>query len=79
MGAEGAGVSRLVFRWVFLSATVGLLVLEFLAGLDSNENTEAWTEHIVRWLPDEVTYAAIAGLCVWLVLHFRKAYRQRSR
>lgn len=68
-------MSRKVWTVLFLGLTGGAIGMELVAGLDSNPNTVPWTELLSRYVPQPITFAAIAVLTAWLPIHFTKAYR----
>jgi hypothetical protein len=74
--------SRRVWTIVFLGmsrrAITGAAVgMELWAGLDSSPDTVPWTDLLTRYVPQPITFAALAVLTAWLPIHFTKAY-QRS-
>jgi hypothetical protein len=68
---------RSIWTLVFLTLTGGALGMELWAGLDSSPDTVPWTDLLARYVPQPITFTAIAILTAWLPLHFTKAY-QRS-
>lgn len=63
---------------LFLGATVVTIALELWASFDGNDETDPWTDLLVAYVPEEVTFAAIGALALWLPLHFWRRYRQRE-
>lgn len=67
------------FRWAFLAVTAVALGAELFASFDSSDATEPWTDLITTYVPEEVTFAAIGALVLWLPLHFWFRYRRRTQ
>lgn len=61
----------------FLGVTALAVGAELVAALDHNPDTVPWTDLIAQYVPQPVTFAAIAILCAWLPAHFAHAYRKR--
>lgn len=71
-------MKRKLWPWVFLGLTSVVVGLEVFASTDGNEDTVPWTDYIVAHIPEEVTFAAIGGLSLWLVVHFWRRYRRKG-
>jgi hypothetical protein len=63
----------------FLSATATVLAWELVASFDGDPETMPWTDMIVKYVPGEVTAAAIGALCLWLPVHFGLRYYRQGR
>lgn len=70
---------RAGWRWVFLGLTGFVVGMELVAGFDRSDDTEAWTDLIVAFVPGEVTALAVAGLSGWLVVHFGLRYWRKHQ
>lgn len=67
------------FRWAFLTITALAVGWELFASFDGSTDTEPWTNLIVEYVPDEVTFAAIGALVLWLPIHFMIRYRRKAK
>lgn len=70
---------RAGWRWVFLGLTGLVVGMELVAGFDQTDETEAWTDLIVAYIPGEVTALAIGGLSLWLIVHFAVRYWRKHK
>lgn len=70
---------RVLWRWLFLGVTVLAIVMELVAALDRNDQTEPWTELISTYVPSEVAMLVFGALVAWLPLHFFLAYRRNRK
>lgn len=70
--------TRSWWRTGFLGLTALVLSAEIWASVDGSPDTEPWTALIVRYVPGEVTAAAIGALSLWLIVHFWRRYRRRA-
>jgi hypothetical protein len=68
-----------VWITVFLAVTGVALVMECWASWDGDPSTTPWTDLIVTYVPGELTLAVIAGLVVWVPVHFWLRYRRKAR
>lgn len=68
------GTFKQVFTVVFLALTLGALIMEFGAGLDSSDSTVPWTDLISNYIPQPITLAALTLLSTWLPTHFLHHY-----
>ena len=70
-----------VVRWriAFLGLTLLLLGMEGWAAWDNNDDTEPWTDLIVKYVPGEVFALVFAGLFGWLIVHFGLRYWRKQR
>lgn len=64
---------------MFLGLTAVVLGMELFASFDGNTETEPWTGLIVDYVPDEVTFAAIGALILWLPIHFAIRYARKRK
>jgi hypothetical protein len=66
-------------RWItaFLSATLGVVLMELVAALDADGDTVPWTFLLVDHVPWPVWLAGSLTLSVWLPWHLINAYRER--
>lgn len=71
-------MKRNAWRIGFLAVTALAVMLELVASFDSDPETDPWTDLLVRYVPMEVTFAAIGALLLWLPLHFWLRYRRRA-
>lgn len=67
------------WRTAFLTATAAVIGMEVWASADGSDQTDPWTDLIVRHIPAEVTGLAIAGLAGWLALHFGVRYWRKHK
>ena len=67
--------------WVagFLGLTAVVVGAELWASFDGDPDTAPWTDLIVRYIPAEVTFAAIGALVLWLPIHFAIRYWRKRR
>ena len=76
-------MKNITWRWAFLGTiAVGFLAflgLELKAVFDSDENTDALTTIISAYIPSDVFFIGLAGLCGWLFWHFTKEYFRRGK
>lgn len=63
----------------FLGVTAIALAAELWASFDRNDQTDPWTDLIVRYVPGEIAAALIGALIVWLPVHFGLRYARRRR
>lgn len=59
--------------------TVAAIGLELWASFDGSDETEPWTSLIVTYVPDEVAFAAIGALVLWLPIHFYRRYKRKNQ
>lgn len=67
------------WRIGFLGLTALVVTAELVAAFDRNPETDPWTDLIVAYVPEEVTYALIGALLLWLPYHLWRRYRRRDR
>lgn len=67
------------WRFAFLAVTALAIVMECWASWDGNPNTDPWTDLLTRYVPAEVTFAAIGALALWVPIHFGIRYRRKAR
>lgn len=67
--------------WVigFLTVTAVAVGAELWASFDGDPDTAPWTDLIVRYVPEEVTFALIGALLLWLPLHFWRRYTRKRK
>lgn len=70
---------RWLWTLLFLGATGVVLGAELWAAADGNPDTRTWTEHVVTYLPWEITAALIGALLLWLPLHFAVRYMRKAK
>lgn len=67
------------WRTAFLGLTALVIGMEVAAAADGDDQTDPWTDLVVRHVPAEVTGLAIGGLSLWLVIHFGVRYLRKHR
>lgn len=65
------------WRIGFLGVTVLAIAMELYASFDGNPETEPWTWLIIGYIPSWVTFSAITGLFIWLIVHFARRYKKK--
>jgi hypothetical protein len=70
---------RTMWRVGFLGVTGLAIAAEIYSVVDGSDDTEPWTDLITKYIPGEVTGAAIGGLALWLAIHFGIRYWRKSQ
>lgn len=65
-----------VWTGVFLALTAGALGMEIYGAFDASDNTPPWTDLLSNYVPEPVTFGALAVLALWIFPHFWFAYRR---
>lgn len=68
-----------LWRWVFLSLTGVVVVMEVIAGTDKSTTTRPWTVEIVEHVPVEIAAPIIGALLFWIPVHFGVRYLRKHR
>lgn len=65
-----------VWTGVFLALTASALGMEIYGAFDASDNTPPWTDLLSNYVPEPVTFGALAVLALWIFPHFWFAYRR---
>lgn len=68
---------RVIFLGTILAGLLAFLGLELKAIFDTNDNTEALTTIISRFVPDWIFFSALAAVTGWTGYNFIKEYNRR--
>lgn len=68
-----------VWPFAFLGLIAVFIGAEVWASVDSSPDTVPLTDYLVRYVPEEVLYALVGALLLWLPYHLWRRFRRREQ